>query len=88
MPGAISIRFVLVRPVRALNVGAAARAMANFGFDDLVLVEPEVTEWRDARSAIFAKEMLAKAPVLSLKEAVADCHLRGIAGVCPRPPAA
>ncbi|MBI4166158.1 MAG: hypothetical protein HY508_10545, partial [Acidobacteria bacterium] len=33
-------RIVLVRPRNPLNIGAAARAMANFGFRDLVVVEP------------------------------------------------
>ena len=71
----ISVRFVLVRPINALNIGAAARAMANFGLTDLVLVEPAAKRWREAGSAIYATEILAQAPVLSLKEAVADSHL-------------
>src|SRR5579859_4339621 len=72
---AISVRFVLVRPINALNIGAAARALANFGFEDLVFVEPEARRWRDAESAIYAKDVLARAPVVSIAEAVADAHL-------------
>ncbi len=36
------VRVVLVRPRRAGNVGAAARAMANIGLRDLVLVAPRL----------------------------------------------
>lgn len=35
------IRVVLVEPREPRNVGAAARAMKNFGFEELVLVNPE-----------------------------------------------
>ena len=35
-----SWRIVLVRPRNPLNIGAAARAMANFGFRDMALVNP------------------------------------------------
>jgi len=71
----ISLRFILVRPINELNIGAAARAMANFGLGDLVLVAPEAKHWREAGSAIYAKDLLRNAPVLSLEEAIADCHL-------------
>lgn len=67
------IRFVLVRPGNALNMGAAARALANFGFDDLVAVEPKDESWRLASgSAIYASELIRRAPVMSLEEAIAD----------------
>ncbi|MBQ2763003.1 MAG: RNA methyltransferase, partial [Candidatus Methanomethylophilaceae archaeon] len=35
-----SIRIVLVGPKFEGNIGAVARSMANFGFDELVLVNP------------------------------------------------
>lgn len=69
------MRLVLVRPANALNLGAAARAMANFGLGDLAVVEPHPPQWRLAQSAIYAGELLARAPVLSLEEALADRHL-------------
>ncbi|MFA6093731.1 MAG: RNA methyltransferase [Elusimicrobiota bacterium] len=75
MPGSLDIRFVLVRPCNALNMGAAARAMSNFGFSDLVVVEPNPPQWRKAHSAIYGSELLARAPVRSLPEALADRHL-------------
>ena len=44
-------RIVLVRPRNPLNIGAAARAMANFGFRDLVVVKPYDPVWQETRSA-------------------------------------
>ena len=64
-----------MRPSNALNIGAAARAMANFGLTDLAAVAPYADGWREAHSAIYGSELLTKARVLTLEEAVADCHL-------------
>jgi tRNA/rRNA methyltransferase len=75
MATGVSPRFVLVRPSNALNIGAAARAMANFGLTDLAVVEPEDGRWRDAQSAIYGTDILARAPNQSLEQAVADCGL-------------
>lgn len=75
MRAGISVRFVLVRSRIALNIGAAARALSNFGFDDLAAVAPAAEGWREAKSAIYASELLKKTPALSLEEAVADRHL-------------
>ncbi|MDE2290718.1 MAG: RNA methyltransferase, partial [Elusimicrobia bacterium] len=69
-------RFVLVRPRNALNMGAAARALTNFGFDGLAAVAPLDPQWRLATSsAVYGSELLRRAPVLTLEEAVADCAL-------------
>ena len=35
------MRIILYKPEHPGNVGAVARAMANFGFDDLVLISPQ-----------------------------------------------
>lgn len=75
MAAPISARFVLVRPSNALNIGAAARAMANFGLSDLAAVSPYDRRWRQAQSAIYGSELLARAKLATLEEAVADCHL-------------
>jgi tRNA/rRNA methyltransferase len=75
MPPRASIRFVLVRPSNALNIGAAARAMANFGLTDLVAVEPYARRWRDARSSRYGSELLRRARRMSLEEALADRDL-------------
>jgi TrmH family RNA methyltransferase len=66
-------RVVLVRPRNPLNIGAAARAMANFGFRDLVLVDPYAPVWEEARSAVGAEEIIESAQaVQTLIEAVGD----------------
>jgi TrmH family RNA methyltransferase len=67
---------VLVSPRNPLNIGAAARAMANFGFARLTVVAPFAAHWREARSAIGAPDLLKKAQeVATLAEAVANCTL-------------
>ena len=67
---------VLVRPRNPLNIGAAARAMANFGIQRLWVVAPYAPHWREARSAVGAPVLLQNAlETESLAEAVADCTL-------------
>lgn len=70
-----AVRFALVHPRNPLNAGAAARALANFGFSDLVAIEPHAPVWKEARSAVGAEKLLQDAPALSLDEALADRHL-------------
>lgn len=71
------LRIVLVEPREAGNVGAAARVMKNFGFDDLVIVgeHPQllpVAGWW----ASGADDLLARARfTTTLQEALADAHL-------------
>jgi tRNA/rRNA methyltransferase len=70
------LEVVLVAPPNPLNIGAAARAMANFGFSRLAVVAPYGEHWREARSAIGAPELLKNAKETgSLAEALADCTL-------------
>ena len=67
---------ILVRTRNPLNIGAVARAMANFGSSQLRLVAPYDLAFREARSAVGASELLAGAEVCqSVEEAVADCTL-------------
>ncbi len=67
---------VLVSPRNPLNIGAAVRAMANFGFARLAVVAPYAPHWREARSAVGAPELLQNAiEATSLAEAVAGCTL-------------
>jgi tRNA/rRNA methyltransferase len=67
---------VLVAVRNPLNIGAAARAMSNFGFTDLRLVNPYEVAFRKARSAVGATSLLANARECpSVAEAVADCGL-------------
>src|SRR5258708_28850829 len=71
-----NLHVVLVSPRNPLNIGAAARAMFNFGFSTLRLVNPYEVAFREARSAIGARDILQSAEEFSsLAEAVADCSL-------------
>ena len=68
------LEVVLVSPRNPLNIGATARAMANFGFRRLTVVAPYEPHWREARSAVGAPELLQSATeVATVAEAVADC---------------
>jgi len=67
---------VLVRPRNPLNIGAAARAMSNFGAGHLRLVNPYTVAFREARSAVGAADLLKSAREHeTVAEAVADCTL-------------
>jgi tRNA C32,U32 (ribose-2'-O)-methylase TrmJ len=71
-----NLRVVLVSTRNPLNIGAAARAMSNFGFAHLRVVTPYEPAYREARSAVGAAPVLAKAEEFeSVAEAVADCRL-------------
>jgi TrmH family RNA methyltransferase len=70
------LRVVLVSPRNPLNIGAAARAMSNFGFGELRLVNPYDVAFREARSAVKAHKVLADArEYTTVAEAIADCTL-------------
>jgi tRNA/rRNA methyltransferase len=70
------LRVVLVSPRNPLNIGAAARAMSNFGCAHLRVVNPYAVAFREARSAVGAGAVLeAAVEYRSLAEAVADCAL-------------
>ena len=71
-----NLRVVLVATRNPLNLGAAARAMSNFGFAHLRVVNPYDVAFREARSAVGASRCLANAEEFkSVAEAVADCAL-------------
>jgi len=74
--GTDSLCVVLVAPRNPLNIGAAARAMSNFGCLDLRLVNPYEVAFREAKSAVKAQKVLEKAREYpTVGEAVADCAL-------------
>lgn len=71
-----NLRVVLVETRNPLNIGAAARAMANFGFARLRVVNPYDVAFREARSAVGAAPLLQAAEEFSsVADAVADCRL-------------
>ena len=70
------LRVVLVAARNPLNIGAAARAMSNFGFHRLRVVVPYGPAFREARSAVGAADLLKNAEEYNtVAEAVADCTL-------------
>ncbi|HEY6263241.1 MAG TPA: TrmJ/YjtD family RNA methyltransferase [Candidatus Acidoferrum sp.] len=70
------LRVVLVNTRNPLNIGAAARAMSNFGCFHLRVVNPYELAFREARSAVGASPLLASAEEFqSVAEAIADCSL-------------
>ena len=70
------LRVVLVGTSNPLNIGAAARAMSNFGFLHLRVVNPYNVAFREARSAVGAAALLENAEEFtSVADAVADCTL-------------
>lgn len=70
------LKVVLISPRNPLNIGAAARAMSNFGFSELRLVNPYHVAFREARSAVKAHAVLEQArEYFTVAEAVEDCAL-------------
>jgi len=73
----MKLRIVLVEPREAGNVGAVARAMKNFGFDDLVIVgehpplEPLGWWWASGASDIVERARFTA----TLLEAIGDAKL-------------
>lgn len=66
----------MVRPRNPLNIGAAARAMSNFGSRHLRVVNPFRLAFREARSAVGGSAVLKTAREFdSVADAVADCAL-------------
>jgi len=74
----MKVRIVLVEPHEAGNVGAAARAMKNFGFTDLAIAGErearvdDVSDWwaKGAEDVVHAATRYE-----SLEDALADSHL-------------
>ena len=67
---------VLVAPRNPLNIGAAARAMSNFGFLRLRVVNPYDVAYAEAKSAVNAAAVLESSEQFAtVAEAIADCSL-------------
>jgi TrmH family RNA methyltransferase len=70
------IVIVLVAARNPLNIGAAARAMSNFGFLRLRVVNRYRLAFREAQSAVGASELLQNAEeCATLADALAGCSL-------------
>src|SRR5208337_3105422 len=76
-PLKLNWRIVLVRPRNPLNIGAAARALANFGLLEMAVVAPFEPTWEEARSAaVGAETVIASARVVpALLDAIGDATL-------------
>ncbi|WOI56996.1 RNA methyltransferase [Palleronia sp. LCG004] len=78
---------ILVRPQMGENIGAAARAMLNFGWTDMRLVDPR-DGWPNPRAEALASgavRVLDDARVeKSLAEAAGDCHFTFATTARPR----
>jgi TrmH family RNA methyltransferase len=72
----LNLVVILVAPRNPLNIGAAARAMQNFGCDVLRVVNPYQVAFREAVSAVSAAPLLRAAREFeTVGEAVSDCTL-------------
>jgi tRNA/rRNA methyltransferase len=71
-----ALRVVIVAPRNPLNIGAAARAMSNFGFLRMRVVNPYDVAYAEAKSAVNASAVLEQSEqCASVAEAIADCTL-------------
>jgi len=72
----LNLVVILVAPRNPLNIGAAARAMQNFGCEALRVVNPYQVAFREAVSAVSAAPLLKAAQEFeTVGEAVSDCSL-------------
>lgn len=70
------LQVVLVAPRNPLNIGAAARAMSNFGFLRLRVVNAYEVAYAEARSAVNAADVLSQSQQYgTVGEATADATL-------------
>src|SRR3954467_2868407 len=71
-----SLRIVLSSPRNPLNIGAAARAISNFGFSHLRVVNAYEVAYQEARSAVKASAILSSSEQYhNVGDAVRDCTL-------------
>ena len=79
------MRIILVEPQMGENIGAVARVMSNFGFDDLVIVNPR-DGWPNEKAynmSAHGSFVLDKAQIVSsINEAVND--LNYVVATCAR----
>lgn len=79
------LKFILLKPRNPDNIGACARAMANFGLNELALVNPFESDWTEvihrwkqeaSISAINSMDVIDSARIYgSVPEAAEDCEL-------------
>ena len=79
------MRIVLVEPQHPGNIGAVARAMANFGLNDLAMVKGcELADESYARSKSGRPVLEKSKRYGTIEEAIADCDIAiGTSGIRP-----
>ncbi len=72
----LSFRIVLVEPLYSGNVGSVARIMKNFGFHELVLLNPCELDAQAHIMAVHADEIIEKARIeFSMKDALEGSNI-------------
>ncbi len=72
----MDVRVVLVEPENPSNTGMIARAMKNFGYTDLYLVNPKFDISESRRMAVKAQDVLDNAKIVDdIGEALVDASL-------------
>ncbi len=80
----MNVRTILVEPKKEANIGAVARVLKNFGFEDLYLVNPPHIGKKALSVASHAYDVLSTCTVVnSLEEAIANSTL--VAGTTSQP---
>ncbi|MDR0645851.1 MAG: TrmJ/YjtD family RNA methyltransferase [Elusimicrobiota bacterium] len=70
-----NISIILVKPRNPQNIGAVARAMGNFGLEDLRIVCPFAPVWEEAASAVGAEYIIKTAKIYdNLQAALHDAN--------------
>jgi tRNA/rRNA methyltransferase len=69
------IRIVLVEPLYDGNVGFSARVMKNFGFTELILINPCPLTIEAYARASHAKDVLEQAAIMDLEEVFATSNM-------------
>jgi tRNA/rRNA methyltransferase len=79
------LKFIFVKPRNPDNIGACARAMANFGLNEMALINPFESDWAEVGriwkqeasvAAINSMDVINSARIYgSIPEAAEDCQL-------------
>ncbi len=81
----MGVKVVLVEPLYETNVGYVARAMKNFGLNDLCIVNPRIELGKESRIfAAHAKDILDNVKIVrSLEKAIGNAEI--VIGTTARP---
>ncbi|KCZ70663.1 RNA methyltransferase, TrmH family, group 1 [Candidatus Methanoperedens nitroreducens] len=72
----LSFRVILVEPIYSGNVGSVARVMKNFGFNELILLNPCELDMPARLMAMHAYDLIESARIVSsLKEAIEGSNI-------------